>query len=100
MDFFEQQHRARRRTGLMVLLFVLAVVVIVVVLDLVGACAYMLLFNQRILRHSGSWLLEVPTRVYVWTTVSILLVIAWGTLSRLDRLSAGGTAVAEMVGAP
>ena len=99
MDFFEQQHRARRRTGLMVLLFVLAVVVIVVVLDLVGACAYMLLFNQRILRHSGSWLLEVPTRVYVWTTVSILLVIAWGTLSRLDRLSAGGTAVAEMVGA-
>ncbi len=99
MDFFEQQHRARRRTALMVLLFTLAVVAIVVVLDLVGACVYAVLINQRILLRSSNWLLNVPTRVYVWTTVSILFVIGWGTLSRLDELSGGGVAVAKMVGA-
>jgi len=99
VDFFEQQHRARRRTGLMVLLFTLAVVAIVVVLDLVGAFVYAVLINQRILLRSSNWLLDVPTRVYVWTTVSILFVIGWGTLSRLDELSGGGIAVAKMVGA-
>ena len=41
MDFFEQQHRARRRTWLMLLLFVLAVIAIVAAFDLVCAIVYL-----------------------------------------------------------
>jgi len=45
MDFFEQQHRARRRTWLMLLLFVLAVVGIVAAFDVVCAIVYVWLFD-------------------------------------------------------
>src|SRR5712691_3278804 len=98
MDFFEQQHRARHRTGLMLLLFALAVVAIVAVLNLVGAAVYVWLFDMHVL-YSKDLLQQVPRHVYVWSTAVILFVIGWGTVSRLYKLSGGGVAVADMVGA-
>ncbi len=98
MDFFEQQHRARRRTWLMLLLFLLAVAAIVAAFDLVCAIVYIGLFDVQIL-YSSSLLQQVPRSVYVWSTLATLLVIGWGTASRLYRLSGGGVAVADLIGA-
>src|SRR2546425_7164127 len=96
MDFFEQQHRARRRTWLMLLLFLLAVAAIVAAFDLVCAIVYIGLFDVQIL-YSSSLLQQVPRSVYVWSTLATLLVIGWGTASRLYRLSGGGVAVADLI---
>jgi Zn-dependent protease with chaperone function len=98
MDFFEQQHRARHRTWLMLLLFVLAVTAIVAAFDLVCAIVYIWFFDVQIL-YSSSLLRQVPRSVYVWSTLFTLLVIGWGTASRLYRLSGGGVAVADLIGA-
>jgi len=98
MNFFEQQHHARRHTALMLLLFVLAVAAIVAVLDLVGVAVYIWIFDPPLLY--GSNLLEaIPRHVYGWSTAVILGVIAWGTGLRLYQLSGGGVAVADMIGA-
>ncbi|HYU68975.1 MAG TPA: M48 family metallopeptidase [Burkholderiales bacterium] len=98
MDFFEQQHRARRRTWLMLLLFVLAVAAIVAAFDLVCAIVYIWLFDVQIL-YSSNLLQQVPRSVYLWSTLATLLVIGWGTASRLYQLSGGGVAVADLIGA-
>src|SRR5258706_11271232 len=98
MNFFEQQHRARRRTWLMLLLFVLAVAAIVAAFDLVCAIVYIWLFDAQIL-YSRNLLQQVPRSVYLWSTLATLLVIGWGTASRLYQLSGGGVAVADLIGA-
>src|SRR5258706_15948249 len=95
MNFFEQQHRARRRTWLMLLLLVLAVAAIVAAFDLVCAIVYIWLFDPQIL-YSRSLLQQVPRSVYLWSTLATLLVIGWGTAPRLYQLSGGGVAVADL----
>jgi Zn-dependent protease with chaperone function len=98
MNFFEQQHRARRRTALMLLLFALAVAAIVAVLDLAGAAAYIWLFDLPVL-YSSDPLRHVPRHVYVWISALVLVIIAAGTAKRLYSLFAGGVAVADLIGA-
>jgi len=58
MDFFEQQHRARRKTGLMLVLFALAVVAIVTVLNLVGVAIYIWLSPRTL--YSANVFAVVP----------------------------------------
>src|SRR5260221_3425718 len=98
MNFFEQQHRARLRTWLMLLLFVLAVAAIVAAFDLVCAIVYIWLFDAQIL-YSSSLLQQVPPSVYLWSTLATLLVIGWGTASRLYQLARSVVAVADLIGA-
>src|SRR5258706_9392580 len=98
MNFFEQQHRARRCTWLMLLLFVLAVAAIVAVLDLVGVAIYIWMFDPPIL-YERNLLQAVPRHVYGWSTAIILGVIAWGAGRRLYQLSGGGGAGADIGGA-
>ena len=47
MDFFEQQHSARRHTGLMVLMFLAAVAAIVVSINVVGIAVTALVVRYR-----------------------------------------------------
>jgi len=91
MDFFEQQHRARRNTALMVLLFVLAVAAIVALLNLVGVAIY-IWASPKVYSLD-----QIPRSVYVWSTAAIVTVIAAGTAYRLYQLSEGGAAVARMI---
>src|SRR3972149_6974245 len=88
MDFFAQQHRARRLTTLMVFLFVLAV-----------AATWLALAKDTMLSTQKSLLGQVPAAVYWGGTLVALGVIAGGTLYRIIDLSKGGVAVARMVGA-
>ena len=99
MDFFAQQHRARRHTTLMVFLFVLAVAAIVLAVDLVAAATWLALAGDTMLSRRASLLGQVPAPVYWGGTLVALVVIAGGTLYRIIELSKGGVAVARMVGA-
>ncbi|HET7764930.1 MAG TPA: M48 family metalloprotease [Burkholderiales bacterium] len=98
MDFFEQQHRARRNTGWILLAFLVAVAAIVLSINVVGGTIY-LFATDRPLLPFGRALAAVPHSAYVITTVVVLGVIFGGTLVRLNQLSGGGAAVAGMVDA-
>ncbi|HVQ61502.1 MAG TPA: M48 family metalloprotease [Burkholderiales bacterium] len=98
MDFFEQQHRARRNTAWILLAFLLAVAAIVVSINVVGGAIY-LIATERPLLPVLPALAAVPRSAYVVTTLVVLGVILAGTLVRLNELADGGVAVAEMVGA-
>lgn len=98
MDFFEQQHLARRHTGLMVLMFLLAVAGIVLAFNVVGGYIY-LYATERPLLPAVRALAAVPRSAYVVTTLVVLGVVAWGSLTRMYELSGGGASLALMVGA-
>ncbi len=98
MDFFLQQQRARRRTGAIVLMFLLAVAGIVLSINAVGGYIY-LYATDRPLWPVVRSLAAVPHSAYGVTTLVVLGIIAWGTLTRMYELSSGGVAVAAMVGA-
>ncbi|HEY7674065.1 MAG TPA: M48 family metallopeptidase [Burkholderiales bacterium] len=98
MDFFEQQHRARRRTGWVLLVFLLAVAAIVLSINVVGGYLY-LYATSRPLWPVAHALAAVPRSAYFVTTLVVLGVVAGGTITRMVALSSGGGAVAEMVGA-
>jgi Zn-dependent protease with chaperone function/uncharacterized tellurite resistance protein B-like protein len=98
MDFFEQQHRARRHTGLMVLMFLLAVAGIVLAINIVGGWIYLYATDRPLLPVVRA-LAAVPRSAYVVTTLVVLGVVAWGTLTRMYDLSGGGASLALMVGA-
>jgi Zn-dependent protease with chaperone function len=118
MDFFEQQDRARRQTTLLLLYFA-AVVVVIVVLTYVVFASLVLPFvkplpHGPIIRDpavSLCWLLGEavlhPGYYLRWTWDARLfagfaggaaLTIALGSLYKIRQLSAGGPAVAEMLG--
>jgi Zn-dependent protease with chaperone function len=98
MDFFEQQHRARRHTWLMALMFLLAVAGIVVSINVVGGWIYLFATDRPLLPVVYA-LGAVPHSAYVVTTLVVLGIVAGGTLTRMYDLSGGGASLAMMVGA-
>ncbi len=98
MDFFEHQQQARRHTALMVLMFVVAVVAIVLAVNVVGGWIYLYATDRPLFPPVRS-LGAVPHRAYAVTTLVVLGAIAWGSIGRLRELSAGGAAVAGLLGA-
>lgn len=94
MEFFQNQHRARRKTGLLVLLFLLAVLGITLA---VNGVFYLIL---RVQGDTGlafpHWLLSAQSAVCAMVVVAV---IALGSLARHSALSGGGEAVAKMAGA-
>ncbi len=102
--FFEQQHLARRNTRVMVVLFLLSVVAVVVAVDLVLAWTWIWGYGQ--IKAPANWdpsvagaFALVPTKVYVWGTFATAGIILLVSAVNVVKLGAGGTAVAEMVGA-
>ena len=98
MDFFADQARARRKTVLLVLMFIAAVVGIVLWIDIAVGYSYLLSYGKPLFPIAGA-LAAVPHSVYAITTLLALLVIISGSFTRMQALSEGGAAVAEMVGA-
>jgi Zn-dependent protease with chaperone function/uncharacterized tellurite resistance protein B-like protein len=114
LDFFEAQELARRATRRLVLLYLLAVAAVAMAVCLGLGAAYTLAVMygaaapaRDVLidgRHLGSAFIEimrhgVPPELYAYGAGATLLVIASATLYRVFQLSAGGEAVADMVGA-
>ena len=101
-SFFENQHLARRNTKILVLLYVLAVAGVILAVDLVLAGIYASNIEWRHAGRELTWLVRlrmVPQSLYLWgafgTALVILAVSAW----HIMKLSSGGKAVADMVGA-
>jgi Zn-dependent protease with chaperone function len=87
VNFFERQRAARGTTLRLVLLFTAAVLAIVILVDVV-----VLIFTR-----------SQPTSTIIGTLVAVtvvtLLIITGGTISKTLSLRAGGSAVAQAVGA-
>jgi len=94
MNFFEHQEAARRNSRRLVVLFVLAVIATVVAIN-VAATVLWHVFSP--LGAGGA--AGLPNGFYFTNTVVVLGLILGGTLVELNRLKAGGVAVAQMVGA-
>lgn len=99
MNFFEHQHRARRRSALLVLLFTVALLAIVAVIDLtVAALAMWFTHNPYDPPPQFSAWLAAHPRVPVWTSVVVAGFIGAASLYRMATLNRGGGAVARLLG--
>ena len=93
MNFFEHQDKARKSSSRLVILFGLAVAGIVCALYLITVFAFFAKERQ----HGGQitwWQFEVFWKV----ALAVIAVIGICSLNRISSLSAGGSAVAEMMG--
>ncbi|MDB5762188.1 MAG: Heat shock HtpX-like protein [Herminiimonas sp.] len=93
MNFFEQQHQARRQTRTLVILFALAVIAIVVAVNIVAAVLWIWAQGGRL---SGAHF--YPKGFFATNTVITLGLIVGGTLIEMFNLRDGGDAVAQMAG--
>ncbi len=91
MNFFEQQHHARRQTRTLVILFVLAVVAIVLAVNLVAA--FLWTWGQP-----SFDLMQYPKGFFIANTAVTVCLIGAGTLVEIYNLRDGGEAVAQMAG--
>ncbi len=96
MNFFEHQELARRNSQRLVVLFVLAVIAIVIAVNVAATVLYHGLIVPTGLRWGTS---QLPNGFYFTNTVVVLGLILGGTWLEMNRLKAGGSAVARMVGA-
>ncbi len=96
MNFFEHQETARRNSRRLVVLFALAVVAIVLAVNVAATVLFHTFAAPVGLRWQGG---ALPTGFYFTNTVVVLGLIFGGTLVEMNRLKAGGVAVAQMVAA-
>ena len=100
MDFFARQDLARRKTKWLVFYFVLAVVLLVVAVYFIA----LVVFSGVQLSHHHSYGNSGPdfswwnAEVFAVSTLSVLAVIFLGSAYKTNELSAGGSAVATLMG--
>jgi Zn-dependent protease with chaperone function len=96
MNFFEHQELARRNSQRLIVLFVLAVIAIVIAVNLTATFVY----HVFVLPAGARWMSsQLPNGFYLTNTVVVLGLILGGTWLEMNRLKAGGSAVAQMIGA-
>jgi Zn-dependent protease with chaperone function len=118
MDFFEREARARKQTSLLIWLFGLAVLAVVALTYLVLAVVIQLFlkpawqishygyFNDVSVSRQNDGLIHPlymleslwDPHLFCWITFVTLALIALGCLYKIRLLSAGGPAVAELLG--
>jgi Zn-dependent protease with chaperone function len=101
MDFFAQQDRARRKTKWLVFYFIVAVVLLIVFVYFTA----WFFSESGYLRHHGYYHSrdEQPQslwdpQVFLFATLGTLAVIFAGCAYKMNELSAGGSAVATLMG--
>ena len=110
MNFFEQQDRARKRTGLLVLLFSLAVLCLVFASCVLVALFFALTQSSSIGSQGATGLPSYDSQSLLYSlqmlpfeTVGgiflvVLSVVLLGSTYKLSQLSAGGSVVADAMG--
>ncbi|MCA0936370.1 M48 family metallopeptidase [Vibrio alginolyticus] len=92
MDFFNQQDRARKRTGLLVFLFTLAVIAITGLVSVISIGIYFSVSGEPFNTQS-------IINYCLLSFAGVVLVVAASSLIRLSQLSSsGGRGVAESIG--
>ncbi len=99
MDFFDHQEQARRKTGLLVLMFIAAMIGIITLTYLALAIGFMFLHGQQ---GGGPGTGPSPT---LWNPMlllavggAVILIVACGSLFKINQLAGGGRVVAESLG--
>ena len=100
MDFFARQDQARRKTKWLVLYFVLAVALLIVAVYFVALVAFA---GVQAKAHHGYDSAPVQltlwnAKVFLGATLGVLAVIFIGSAYKTNELSAGGSAVATLMG--
>jgi Zn-dependent protease with chaperone function len=90
MDFFTQQEKARKKTGLLVFYFMCAVLIII--LAIYAVIDIVLLSNHTI--HD-----PLQPLIMLAVAAGTILVVGGGSFFKINQLRQGGSAVAEMLGA-
>jgi Zn-dependent protease with chaperone function len=96
MNFFEHQELARRNSQRLIVLFILAVIAIVIAVNFAATVIYHMFIVPTGMRWGAA---QLPNGFYFTNTVVVLGLIFGGTWLEMNRLKAGGSAVAKMVGA-
>jgi Zn-dependent protease with chaperone function len=94
MDFFQQQDKARRNTGLLALYFFLAIALIAIAVNTVFY--FFFKFTELYPYTPSTWFSD---SVWMYVTGATFLVILSGSLFRFFALVGGGRSVANMVAA-
>jgi Zn-dependent protease with chaperone function len=99
MNFFAQQAAARARARRLIWLFVAAVIAVVVSVDAIVMVVFsMLAGNHQEVSGSFQDSMAAPS-LWIWTGLVVLGVILLSTAYRTSQLSAGGSSVAQQLGA-
>ncbi len=100
MDFFARQDQARRKTKWLVVYFGLAVTLLIVSVYFISLIAFAGVQAKQ--HHSYD---EAPVQIKLWdpkiflgATIGVLAVIFIGSAYKTNELSAGGSAVATLMG--
>lgn len=93
VDFFGHQDRARRNTGKLVFYFAISVGLTICLVYLVLA---FFLNRGEGETNSAEWLWN--SQLFMWASGGTLAIVFLGSLMKILELSAGGKAVAEMLG--
>ena len=95
MDFFERQDKAQRKTKLLVFYFIAAICLLV--LAAYGA-VFAIFGRKEVLDAFGeaSFTLWQPD-LFLWSALGTLTVISIGSAFKINELSQGGSAVAQML---
>ncbi len=94
VDFFGHQDRARKNTGRLVFYFTVAIGLTICLIYL--ALAAILFYGKGTKTGGVDWLIN--SELFMWASAGTLIVVALGSLFKIIELSAGGKAVAEMLG--
>ncbi|NQT37305.1 MAG: M48 family metallopeptidase [Planctomycetes bacterium] len=100
MDFFEQQDVARRKTGWLIAYFIAAVVAIVLAVYFVALIAMVFVGGDPDNPSAPNPYEENPFQpgLFIMVGLGTIGVISLGSLYKISQLSAGGEAVALMLG--
>lgn len=96
MDFFESQDRAKRKTTILIAYYILAVMLIVLAVYVAFVAVFV-----GVSAHNGSETSDMALwrpELFLWVAAGTLLVVVAGTAYKINQLSAGGKAVAAMLG--
>jgi len=101
MNFFQSQDHARKSTTRLVVFFILAVISLILLTNLLVMFSFGFIDPEAFssetapvdfLRNGFDW------NIFWTVTIGVVLVITMGSLFKMNSLSSGGTAVAEMLG--
>ena len=99
MDFFARQDQARRKTKWLVLYFALAVALLVVAVYFIALVAFAgVQAKQHHFNDAPIQFVLWNPKIFLGATLGVLAVIFIGSAYKTNELSAGGSAVAMLMG--
>lgn len=100
MDFFEQQAKAHRKTRWLAVYFVLALVAMIVTVYVAALLIFSGVQAHQSYRYNGGQpqLSAWNGQIFFGVTIAILAIVGSGSAYKTMSLSAGGSAVSELMG--